>query len=233
MNLQQMRGQVVQWIGLQDITAYNETTLAEDLLYQGTLDLLSRTKCVARCVNLNVSAGIDTYTLDHAILALVDIEDGSRRRARRDEKYADPSQAVIVYPPGSTPLYAPLFTLIRADVLRLQPTPSADGTIQVWGVLKPIQMTGDTDSPDQEQYGAIPPEWHDAIVTYALWKAADYADDASAQQGERYRALYEGADGRGGRLAQIRIAVNKRGTARGARRKVRLRPVASNEVWIG
>ena len=232
MNLQQMRGQVVQWIGLQDITAYDETTLAETLLYLGTLDLLSRTRCVARCVNLNVSAGIDTYTLDHSILALVDVEDGARRRARRDEVVSS-SDAVVVYPAGAANTTPTTFTLIRADVIRFAPAPTANGTIQVWAVLRPIQMTGDTDSPGQEQYGGIPDEWHDAIVTYALWKAADYADDSSAQQGERYRMLYEGQDGRGGRLGQIRTAVNKRGTARAANRRVNLKGVPSNGAWVG
>jgi hypothetical protein len=215
MNLAEMRDTVKFTIGLQSIVGYDETAKIERELYAGALDLLARTKCVARCINLHTIAGTTTYKLDHLIMALVDVEDGSRPRNRRDQS-SD---------------YG--FTLIRADLLRLDPTPDADGVTQVWAVLRPQKMAADTDSPGMEAFGAIPDEWQDAIVTYALWKCADYADDQSAQQGERYRMLYEGQDGRGGRLGQIRIAVNKRGTAKAPGRRVRLRGVASHSNWVG
>ena len=190
--------QIKNWIGLQDISAYDEGGLIDDLLYAGAIDLLARTKCVARCIDLHVSAGVDTYKLDHAVLALVDIEDGSRPRARRDQS---------TLPSG--------FTLIRSDILRVQPAPSADGTVQTWAVMRPAQMTDDTNDLGDDAYGGFPDEFQDAIITYALWKASDYADDASGVMGERYRVLYEGQDGRGGRLAQIRAQINRRGTAKG------------------
>jgi hypothetical protein len=211
-----MHDQIVAWLGLQELTVFNEGQLVDDLIYQGTIDLLSRTKCVVRCVDLNVSAGEDTYTLDHSILGLVDVENGARARLRRND-------------PGG---YG--FTLIRSDLLQVKPTPSVNGQVQVWGVMRPQQMTADADSPGQEQFGAIPDEFQDAIVTYALWKAGDYADDASSSVGERYRILYEGQDGRSGRLAAIRSAVNKRGTAKGPRRGIYgLAPVYSRSYWVG
>jgi hypothetical protein len=219
MTRKQMSDQVKFWLGLQDISGFDESGFVYDQLYQGTLDLLARSKCVARCVNLHVTAGTDTYKLDHSVLALVDVEDGARRRARRDEV--------------SSTAFDPTFTLVRADILRVQPTPDADADLQTWAVIRPNKMVADTDSPGDDAYGGIPDEYQDAIVTYALWKCADYADDASAQQGERYRALYEGQDGRGGRLAQIRVSVNKRGTARAARRKVRAPAVAARGGWVG
>lgn len=228
----QMRDQVKFWLGLQDIAGFDETGLIYDQLHYGTIDLLARTKCVVRCLDLNVSAGTDTYTLDHLVLALVDIQDGARRRARRDQSLGD-VPGIVIYPAGSVPLYRPTFTLIRADILRLSPVPDVNGSVQTWAVLRPAQMTADSQSPGDEAYGAIPDEFQDAIVTYALWKCADYADDSSAQQGERYRMLYEGQDGRGGRLAQIRSAVNKRGTARAPGRRVSLGGIRPRRDWVG
>jgi hypothetical protein len=230
----QMADQIKFWLGLQDITSYDETNATLDKLYEGTIDMLTRTRCVARCVKLNVAAGEDTYRLDKSILSLVDIGNGARNRTRRDETSRN-YYGTVVYPAGTVPVdsFSPEFTLIRSDILRLSPTPSENGFAQVWAVLKPSKMDEDTDSPSDETYGAIPEEWHDAIVTYALWKLSDYTDDASGQQGERYRMLYEGQDGRGGRLAQIRVAVNKRGTARAPGRRVRLRGAASRDSWIG
>jgi hypothetical protein len=209
-----MQDQVVQWLGLQDISDYNETLLVPQLLQQGTIDLLTRTRCTVRCVQLRVHANVEDYLLDQAILALVDVEDGARRRARRDES-----------------TYG--FVLIRSDVLRIEPTPSEDGTVRVWAVMLPQAMAADADSPGDEAFGAIPEECHDAIVTYALWKGADYSDDAGSQQGERYRVMYEGQDGRGGRLSQIRTTVNKRGTARAPRRRIVLPAVSSSGTWTG
>lgn len=231
MTHKQMADQVAAWLGLQDIAVLDETQLVDQLLYQGTIDMLARTRCVARCVQLRTSPGIDTYTLDHAILSLVDVEDGRRHRARRDQDYV---QDELGPGRGWGCDGRSHFTLIRSDVLRLDPTPDEDtGTIQVWAVMRPQPMVEDGDSPGDEAFGAIPDEFQDAIVTYALWKASDYADDVSSQQGERYRTLYEGPDGRGGRIQAIKIAVNTRGTARAPKARVLLRPQRPHRSWVG
>lgn len=214
MTFKQMQDQVMQWLGLQQITGYDESKLASDLLYQGTLDLLSRTRCTVRCIDLQLQADVGEYLLDHSILALVDVENGDRRRLNRGER---------------SDVYG--FALIRSDLLRVVPTPSADGEMQVWAVKRPDQMALPDDSPALEQFGAIPDEYHDAIVTYALWKGADYADDATTQSGEYYRTLYEGPDGRGGRLSQIRVLVNKRGTAAAPRMRVKLSSISRSGAY--
>jgi hypothetical protein len=213
--LKEMRDQVVRWLGLQDVDAYSETSMVNDQLYYGILDLLARTRCVVRCVQLRVTADQDEYMLDHGILTLVEVADG-QRRSRRNESY----------PPTA-------FTLVGADMLRVQPVPDEDGLLQVDAVIRPQKMAADTDSPGDETFGAIPDEYHDAIVTYALWKLSDYTDDQTGQQGERYRILYEGQNGNGGRLSQIRSSVHKRGTARAPRARVHVRPVHSNLHWMG
>jgi len=45
--------------------------------------------------------------------------------------------------------------------------------------------------------------------------------------------LYEGQDGRGGRLREIRMMVNKRGTARAANRRVTLAELADRRTYVG
>jgi len=202
-------------LGLEDITPLDETVLVKQQINLGVIDLLSRTRCTVRCVDIHTLAGVNEYTLDHAILSLVDINDGLRR-----------------VPRDST--WSPSFTLIRSDILRIQPTPDVNGELQVWAVKRPQPMSADNDSPGAESFGAIPDEYQDAIISYALWKCADYSDDATSQMGERYRVNYEGQDGRGGRLGQIKIMVNKRGTSRAPTRRVRgLRPVHSASNWAG
>jgi hypothetical protein len=212
MTNKQLRDRVVKEIGLQDITDYDETAMVNDFIYDGIVDILARTRCTVRCVHLKTKAGEAEYTLDHSILGLVEVQDP---RARRDEKYA------------------PSFTLIRSDILVLQPTPSEDGEVDVWAVVRPAKMTADGDSPSTESFGGIPDEYHDAIFYYAAWHAASYADDESATMGDRYRTLYEGQDARGGKLQLIKQLVNKRGTARAPRRRVTVRTVSQRPRLIG
>lgn len=226
MTFQQMRDYVQKTIGLQGIDDYNELTLVDMWLNQGVIDLLARTRCIVRCVHLQTFAGEDTYTLDHSILSLVDVENGRWRKHRRDQGSWYPT----LDPPE---LQGKHFDLIRSDVLRI-PTPEEDGELEVWAVIRPQPMTDAAHSPGDEAYGAIPDEFQDAIVTYALWKGSDYADDASGSQGERYRGLYEGQDGSGGRLREIRKMINKRGTALAPRRRTTgLRTVSSRGSWVG
>lgn len=215
MTNKQLRDRVVREIGLQDITDYDETAMVNDFIYEGIIDILARTRCTVRCVHLKTKADESQYNLDHSILALVDVDDGADPRARRDETYR------------------PSFTLIRSDILRLQPTPSEDGEVDVWAVVRPSRMAADGDSPSSDSFGGIPDEYHDAIFLYACWHAASYADDEGASMGERYRMQYEGQDGKSGKLALIKQLVNKRGTSRAPRRRVRVRLVQPSKSYIG
>jgi len=214
MTLKEMRDEVVQTLGLQQIAAYNEAALVTTYLNRGVIDLLSRTRCVVRCVHLKTTAEQDTYRLDHAIMTLVDVEDGAQRlRRNQSRSYGG-------------------FTLIRSDILRI-PTPSEDGEVDIWGVLRPAPMTNDTDDVGAEAFGSIPDEFQDAVILYALWKASDYADDQTGGQGDRYRLQYEGQDTRGGRLREIRLLVNKRGTAKAPRMRGSVRGVSDRTAWVG
>ena len=140
---------------------------------------------------------------------------------------------MVVYPAGYRALGSRSYDLVRSDLLRLHPAPAEDGEIDVWAVIRPTKMTDDSHTPSTDAYGGLPDEYHDAIFLYACWKGASYADDESASQGERYRSAYEGQDGRGGKLQLIKQLVNKRGTARAPRRRVRVRTVRSSRSYIG
>lgn len=215
MTRKEMADQVQGWLGLQDVAVLDESAMVEEQLYFGTIDLLARTKCVARRVPLTLLANTDTYTLPHDVLAIVDFPD-SRAKARRDQTTMSPA-----------------FTLIRSDLLRINPVPSVAGQLDMWVVPRPERMTNDSDSPGDESFGAVPDEFQDGIVLYAFWKCADYADDSGSGQGERYRISYEGQDGNGGRLRQIRSQVNLRGTARFGARSVSMRSPLSRGAWVG
>jgi hypothetical protein len=210
----EITGRVQAWLGLQSIDDFDELPLIHDMIYRGTIDVLSRTRCVVRCIHLNTTADVTEYLLSQTILSLVDVDDGATRRARRDDKTNG------------------TFTLIRSDVLHLNPAPSEDGVLDVWAVPLPQKMAADTDQLGAEAFGAIPEDFQDAVELYTLWRASDYSDNAGSRKGELYRAQYEGPDGRGGRLAQIRTLVNKRGTARAPDRRVTLATSMGRRDWF-
>ena len=136
MTNKQLRDRVVKEIGLQDITDYDETTMVNDFIYDGIVDILARTRCTVRCIHMKTQADEAQYTLDRSILALVDVEDGRSQKLRRGENGTG-------------------YTLVRSDVLLLDPTPTEDGEIDVWAVVRPGKMTGDNDSRPMP-FGASP-----------------------------------------------------------------------------
>ena len=182
MTRKQLRERVINEIGLQDIEDYDETVLVDDLIYQGAIDLLARTRCTVRCVHLKTKADESTYTLDKSILALVDVEDGGAAPAPRRERGAELHAHPLRRPAAS-------------------PTPREDGEVDVWAVLRPQQMA-DGPTPRRRTSSARSPTSSTTRSScYACWMGLDYADDESGGHGERYRMLYEGQDTRGGRIA--------------------------------
>lgn len=86
---------------------------------------------------------------------------------------------------------ARFYALNGADVLMLWPTPSTGDSLTFYYVPRPTALSGPSDNPSSASLGGIPSEWHNAIEWFALWQGADYMDDDSSKQGERYRAYYE------------------------------------------
>lgn len=217
MTRKEMADQLKAWLGLEDVAVLDESAMIDSQLHWGTIDLLARTKCVVRCIHLQTLADVANYILPHDVLAIVDFKD-DRPRARRDQ----------------TTMW-PAFTLVGSDLLRINPVPSVDGELEIWAVKRPAKMSDDADSPGDEEFGAIPDEFQDAILSYAFWKLSDYSDDGGSTQGERYRIQYEGEDGNGGRLRQVRSQVNRRGTARLTTRNVTLNRSSrlTRGAWMG
>jgi hypothetical protein len=206
----EMKAEVMAAFGLQSITDYNEKDYVQKLLNRGVVDVLSRTRCTVRCTKLHLDPGVSDYMLDHKILSIVDFGQDSDRAPRNGTHWH------------------PSFTLIRSDLLQVWPEPSDSITMNVWAVRAPNNpLVEDDHDPANADYGAIPPEFHDAILMYAKWWAADFADDSGSQNGERYKQQYDV------RIREIKSLVNKRGTARAPRSRSRnLRRVSPRSAWV-
>lgn len=71
------------------------------------------------------------------------------------------------------------------------PTPDSTATLTIYYVPVPTEMSDGTHDPSLSTYGGIPVVFHDAIELYCLHKLADYDDDQSSAQGQRYHDQYD------------------------------------------
>lgn len=183
-------------------TTGNEATLLDGYLNEAYTDILVRTRCHTTCGDLTTIAGTWKYRLPTSILAVLEMwtEDATFGTTTTFEHVSTDQIIQMRRGQASTVSGNPTFYSVEGhDMLLLWPTPAAAGTIEYLYCPRPTDMSGASDTPSY-----VPAEWHRALEFYACWRMADYDDDGSSQVGQLYRALYEGQDGRGGILRDIR-----------------------------
>lgn len=208
MTYKQISDRVLQILGMQDDTTAPEIGYVQDLIHEGITDIAARTRAGARVINLTLTANTPVHDMSGAIIALLDLQDGSvilDRSTREDILF---KQAV-----GHSG-YA-----YEEPLLWISPIPTTTKVIKAYGVFRPQRMTDPGHSPSGTQYGNLAEEFHPAIVTYCLWKAAEYTEHEQSGGGERWRMQYEGQEGTGGEIARIKRILTKRVTPKGTRRR--------------
>jgi len=197
-------------LGMEDSVPNDETLLAKAYINEGIIDVLVRTRPYTRCVNLNVSANTPVHDMSNLILALVDIVNPSGQgfltRLTRED-------AVTAQQNGN-PGYA-----FEEPLLWLSPVSSADTVVQAYGIFRPASLVADSDDPSTPAFGGLAPEFHPAVVNYALWKGGEYLQHEQSGGGERWRTTYEGQDGQGGDISRIKKILTKRATLQGTARR--------------
>lgn len=190
--LSELRTRVSAKLGL-DNTASGDQPLIDGWLNEGVREVLLDTHCYVAKATMNLSANVGDYDLPTTILAIHDIyvtsggEDGMFERVSADEILRRRRADAAVAATGTTRYYA----VNGANMLMVYPTPAAADTITIYYVPRPTELSSSAHDPSSTTYGGVPVEYHKAIEFYALAEGADYDDDSSSAQGERYRALYE------------------------------------------
>jgi len=208
MTYKQLTDRVLQVLGMQEDTTAPEKGHVQDLIYEGITDIVARTRAGTRVINLTLTANTPVHDMSTSIIALYDIEDegGFLDRLSREDIVSHQRQGYRGYA-YSEPL------------LWVSPTPSAQKVIKAYGVFRPQRMTDDAHTPAATQYGGLADEFHPTIVTYALWKGAEFTEHEQSGGGERWRIQYEGQNGEAGEIAKIKAILNKRVTPKGTRRR--------------
>lgn len=209
MTFKQMQDRVKFTLGAEEITTNDEVALIKDYLNAGIVNILTRTRPYTRQIQLNLTGGVAIHDMASSILALVDVEvpgQGFLRRYSREDitRMQDAGEAGFAYE-------EPLFWI--------SPIATQNSIINAYGVFRPTPLVADADDPGGPSTGGLNPEFHEAIVLYALWKMAEYVQHEGSGQGERWRIQYEGQDGTEGEIARIKRILNKRVTPRAAGRR--------------
>lgn len=208
MNFLELTNRVKHTLGLEDIASNDEVALAKAYLNEGIVDILSRTRPYTRVIHLTLTGGVAIHDMANTILALLDLQVGDRFLERMSREDITRAQAANTF--GFA---------YEEPLLWVSPVPSEDTTFIAYGVFRPTPLAADVDDPSHPAKGGLAPEFHPAIVNYALWKAGEYVQHEQSGGGERWRIMYEGQDGTGGDIARIRRILAKRVTPQGSRRR--------------
>jgi hypothetical protein len=167
----------------------NELILMQRWHNRGVVDVLLKTHCYVDIGTMALQAGVTDYRIDSSILTVdnITLPDSSGAPYALDVvsmsdliPYLDPSIAATVTPTKAA---------IEGTLLRVAPSPSSAITLTYIYVPKPTEIPADGTTgsdaldPSTAQYGGIPTEFHDAILTYMMWKGAEYDQPRNFDQG--------------------------------------------------
>ena len=206
MDLADIRNEVTRVIGLDSTAAGTDELLLDAWANEAVVDILLETRCYVASATTDVTVDEGDYTLDSDILHVVDVHLASGGVKYR-LKHVSPQQLLDMRVSDNAEAASPVthFAVVGSNLLMVYPIPSTADTMTIYYVPRPTAMSTGTNDPSTTTYGGIPTEFHRAIVKYVEAEAADYRDDATSQQGDRYRADY------GRWLSKIHKFVNQKG----------------------
>jgi len=200
-------------LGLQDDTTFSETDFVTDLIYEGIVDIVARTRVGARVINMQTTA--DTVTHDMSTMSIISLLKLADSRGDLDRYTMEDIEAIQQHGGRGYAWKEPMLWI----------SPLGEQELRVIGVFRPLPMPAGTDTPSHVQYGNLAAEFHPTILTYCFWKGGEYMQHEASGMGEKWRIQYEGQDGNGGELAKIKRIVAKRATPGGPRRRNPMRTV--------
>lgn len=206
MDLADIRNEVSRVIGLDDTAAGTDEQLVDAWANEAVIDILLETRCYVASATSDLTADQGDYTLDSAILHVVDVHLTSGGVTYR-LKQVSPQVLLDMRVSGNAEAASPVshFAVVGSNLLMVYPIPSTADEMNIYYVPRPTAMSTGTNDPSTTTYGGIPSEFHRAIVKYVEAEAADYRDDQTSQHGDRYRADYQRW------LTKIHKAVNQKG----------------------
>lgn len=180
-------------IGLDDTAGGDELLLMQRWANRGVVDVLLRTMVYVDLGDMTLAANKTDYRVDTAILVIKNIHITSAA----DTSQVSPVtvvdwQTLDEYLDSNPAASDPTMVAFYDTLMRVAPAPTGSNVMRYYYVPKPSLMTDDANDPSTATYGGIPVEYHECILYYMLWKAAEYDDKLAALNPTQYRQAYEG-----------------------------------------
>lgn len=183
--------------GLDDTVGSDELKLMQRWYTRGVKDFLIKTRCYVDIGQMQLQANNTDYRIDSSVLVVDNIT--------LPDTTGNPYPLEIVnmidllpYLGATVAPGAPTKAAIEGTLMRVAPAPSSIVTLTYVYVPKPTEVaadgttTYDTIDPSTATYGGVPDEYHEGILAFMAWKAADYDDKTTALRVQDYRKGYEG-----------------------------------------
>jgi hypothetical protein len=88
--------------------------------------------------------------------------------------------------------YPSCYAIAGDNMLMVYPTPTSALNIVIYYVPKPASpMAAAGDDPSNVTFGGVPTKFHNVLEAYGKWKAAEWDDDTSSEQGLVFKKQWE------------------------------------------
>jgi hypothetical protein len=204
-------------LGLDDTVASDELILMQRWCNRGIVDVLEKTKCYVDIGTMQLQSGVTDYRIDTNILAVDNITVPDLLNNPRELDVIDMTDLLQYLGGAVVGTDAPWKAAIEGTLLRVAPAPSSAITLTYFYVPRPSPITADgttaqdATDPSTATYGGIPPEYHDAIMMYMTWRAAEYNQQGGGfyrghafAPGSAFKGIYDD------RIASIKKAYRKK-----------------------
>ena len=158
-----------------------------DDLNDAVVQVLLETHCHIKIGTTTLTSGTGDYELDTDILAIHKITGDDNVPWQR----VNESDIEELRRADATSEQTFKYAVTGSNLIMVWPTPSSAQTATIYFVPRPTPMTSASHDPSNAIYGGIPAEHHKALEFYALWQGADFDDDTTSQQGDRYFGQYQ------------------------------------------
>ena len=184
--LTDFRAEVAAVLGLDNTVSPGDQGFIDGWVNEGVADVVMRSKCRQRPATMTLTANTKDYTLPTGVISILNayITSGGNDYALQQVSAQELDDMRRRGTTANSPVR--FYALGGADLLRLYPTPTAADTVNLTYVPRPTTLSAGANTPSE-----IPTEWHRLVTYFALWRGADFDDDSTSEQGERYRKMYE------------------------------------------
>lgn len=186
--LSDIRNRVAASIGLDNTASSAEQQLIDSWTNEACVDFLERTKVKVEQASMTLTAGQGDYELPASVLVINDITVTNAGDGQVLPLEPIPIEELMWRRryPGATPVR--YYAFQGANLLSLYPTPTSPDTLNMYYVPVPGSLVNATDPLTNT---GIPPQFHGIIELFVKWKAGDYNDDGSSQNGMLYLQQYQ------------------------------------------